>query len=380
MIRWDAMDQPIQDHAFERSVDQPVVHQDEFHPGKLDLGEPQLGESDFGERSWAGLRLQPRRLILLILVAAATIALLLTLGDAQSTLSTLAHADWRFLALAATIHYGGFALRGHRWQLLLGALGHRLGYLYTTSLLLAGWFVSALLPARAGDAFRVVALRMPPPTEAAVAVAPAIGTIVLERALDILAILLLSAGASVWVLQGRVPIWLLWTYAAALALVAIVAGVFLATPLLLERLRPLSARPLWHKALDFVTQIATTLRQLAQHPMTAVVAVGESLLIWLCDGLLLWLVVLSLGEPFRLGAATFVALTVDIFAAVPLTPGGMGQIETAYAALLVLIAQAGLPIAAVVLATRAISYWSFLILSGLVTLFAGFGRVFAAPQ
>src|SRR5688572_11969910 len=93
------------------------------------------------DRTMATLRLDTRRLILLGLLAVATIALLLTLGDGQSTLSTLAQADWRFLALAAMIHYGGFALRGHRWQLLLGALGHRLSYLYTTSLLLAGWFV-----------------------------------------------------------------------------------------------------------------------------------------------------------------------------------------------------------------------------------------------
>ncbi|MCC6455602.1 MAG: flippase-like domain-containing protein [Caldilineaceae bacterium] len=327
------------------------------------------------ERAAAPLRLDARRLIVLGLLAAATIALLLTLGDGQSTLSTLAQAHWHWLVLAALIHYGGFALRGHRWQLLLGTLGYRLGYLYTTGLLLAGWFVSALLPARAGDAFRVFALRMPPATQPAVPVAPALGTIVLERALDILAILLLSAGFSMGVLQGRVPGWLLGVYATALVLVLILGGILLATPLLLERLRPLSARPLWHKALEFITQIAGTLHQLAQHPGVAVVAIGESLLIWLCDGLLLWLVVLSLGQPFTLGSAGFVALTVDIFAAVPLTPGGMGQIETAYAALLALIAHPGLHIPAVVLATRAISYWSFLILSGLVTLLAGFGRV-----
>lgn len=326
------------------------------------------------------LRLDTRRLLLLGLLAAATLALLLTLGDSRTTLTTLAHADWRFLALAALIHYSGFALRGHRWQLLLGALGHRLGYLYTTSLLLAGWFVSALLPARAGDAFRVLALRMPPASQPAVPVAPAIGTIVLERALDILAILLLSAGASVAVLQGRIPSWLLWTYGTALAVVVIVAGVLLATPLLLARLRPLSTRSLWHKTLDFVTQIAGTLRQLALHPLNAMIAIGESLLIWLCDGLLLWLVVLSLGQSFALGEATFVALTVDIFAAVPLTPGGMGQIETAYAALLALIAHPGLHIPAVILATRVISYWSFLILSGLITLLAGFGRVFTMTR
>jgi uncharacterized protein (TIRG00374 family) len=332
------------------------------------------------ERTGATLRLEPRRLLLLGLLAVATIALLLTLGDGQSTLRTLAQADWRLLLLAAGIHYGGFALRGHRWQLLLGTLGYRVGYLYTTALLLAGWFVSALLPARAGDAFRVLALRRPPPTQPAVPVAPALGTIVLERVLDMLAILLLSAGFSLLVLQGRIPGWLLGVYAGALALVVLLAGMLLATPLLLDRLRPLSARPLWHKTLDFVTQVAATLRQLAHHPAQAAVASGESLLIWLCDGLLLWLVASSLGQPLALRAASFVALTVDIFAAVPLTPGGMGQIETAYAALLALIVHPGLPIPALVLATRAISYWSFLIFSGLVTLLAGFGRVFSASR
>jgi uncharacterized protein (TIRG00374 family) len=342
------MDQPIH----ERTVDRPV----------------------------AALRLDTRRLILLGLLAAATIALLLTLGDARSTLNTLAHADWRLLALAAMIHYGGFALRGHRWQLLLATLGHRLGYLYTTGVLLAGWFVSALLPARAGDAFRVLALRLPPASQPAVPVADALGTIVLERALDILAILLLSAGFSIGVLQGHIPGWLMAVYAVALALVVMLVVVLLATPLLLDRLRPLSHRPLWHKTLDFITQVAGTLRQLAQRPAVALLASGESLLIWLCDGLLLWLVVLSLGQPISLAAASFVALTVDIFAAIPLTPGGMGQIETAYAALLALLAYSGLHIAAVVLATRAISYWSFLVFSGLVTLLAGFGRVFTAAR
>ena len=52
-------------------------------------------------------------------------------------------------------------------------------------------------------------------------VAPAIGTIVLERTLDILAILLLSAAFSVGVLQGRIPTWLLWSYAVALAAVLV---------------------------------------------------------------------------------------------------------------------------------------------------------------
>ena len=136
------------------------------------------------------------------------------------------------------------------------------------------------------------------------------------------------------------------------------------------------SQPTWRAAWEFAIQAAASLRRLPRDPRTATLVVVESLAIWLCDGLLLWLVVMSLGHALPLAASIFAALTVDIFAAVPLTPGGLGQVETAYAALLALLAQGGVPIAAVVLATRAVSYWSFLLVSGLVTLGTGLGRLF----
>lgn len=325
------------------------------------------------------LRLDARRLTLLAALAAATLALLVRAGGGRATFAALAGLDARLLIVAATIHYAGFALRGHRWQLLLAALGHRLGYLYTTGVLLSGWFFSALLPARAGDALRVAALRMPPPSQPAVPVADSLGTIVLERTLDILAILILSAGFGLGVLGARLPGWLVGVYAAALLILALAGAVVVWTPALLARIRAGSTRPLWQRALDFARQVAESLRRLPRRPGLAALVMGESLLIWLCDALLLWLVVASLGQGLSLPAAGFAALTVDIFAAVPLTPGGMGQVETAYAALLALLAQPGIAIPAAVLATRAISYWSFLLVSGGAVLATGLGRWIASP-
>lgn len=325
------------------------------------------------------LRFDARRLALLAVLAVATLALLVWAGGGRATFAALAGLDARLLILAAAVHYAGFALRGHRWQLLLAALDHHLGYLYTTGVLLSGWFASALLPARAGDALRVAALRMPPPTQPAVPVADSLGTIVLERALDILAILLLSAGFGIGVLGARLPGWLVGVYAAALLILAVVAVVVLWTPAALARLAAWPAHPRWQRVLGFVQQVAASLRRLPRRPGLAALVLGESLLIWLCDALLLWLVVASLGQALPLPVAGFVALTVDIFAAVPLTPGGMGQIETAYAALLTLLAQPGISIPAAVLAVRAISYWSFLLVSGIAALATGLGRWVAPP-
>jgi hypothetical protein len=89
----------------------------------------------------------------------------------------------------------------------------------------------------------------------------------------------------------------------------------------------------------------------------------------------LWLVAISLDAPLPLPAAAFVALTVDVLAAVPLTPGGVGQIDAAYAALLALLALPIQQVGAVVLLVRFITYWSFLAFSGLITLLGGFGSL-----
>ena len=69
------------------------------------------------------------------------------------------------------------------------------------------------------------------------------------------------------------------------------------------------------------------------------------------------------------------ALTVDVIAAIPLTPGGVGQIDAAYASLLALLAQSTAAVGIAVLIVRMITYWSFLIFAGLVTLAAGFREI-----
>lgn len=337
---------------------------------------------DEGQRTpaWSPPQVDGRHLALLALLAVATIALLIYFGGGPATLATLAQANWTLLGVGVAVHYGGFALRGHRWRMLLAAQGHRLGYFYTTGVLLAGWFVSALLPARAGDGFRVLVLRLPPEDRAAVPVSDSLGTIVLERALDIVAILLLSAGFGWVVLGSRVPSWLVGVYGAAVVMLVILGVAVLFMPALLSRWQREDRTGVIQKGLTFALDVAQSLRRLPRSPLLLALIVGESLLIWLCDGILLWSVTASLGQALPGAAAIFTALTVDIFAAVPVTPGGMGQVETAYAALLALIAQEGVQISAVVLATRAISYWSFLAVSGTVTLLGGFGRWFTADK
>jgi uncharacterized protein (TIRG00374 family) len=315
------------------------------------------------------------RIGILIGLALITIALLLWWGGGAETLSTLGGADWRLVGLAVMIHYSGFALRGHRWQRLLAHLGHRFPYTEITALLISGWFVSAIVPARAGDLLRVGALRLGNGKRVPVPVADALGSIVLERTLDIAAILGLGAAFGFVILRERLPAWVLIAYGVGVSFLLALGLSLFVMPSLLAQLSRLSSHPLWQKGLAFAAQVVTTLRSLLSQPARALLLLGESALIWFCDALLLWLVVLALGVDLGLASAAFVALTVDLFATVPLTPGGMGQIELAYTALLSLLA---LPVAfvpAAVLLTRAISYWSFLGFSGVVATLSGTGAI-----
>lgn len=317
------------------------------------------------------LRLTPRRIALLAGLGVLTVTLMVSLGGGRDALVAVSHANWRLVALAVVVHYSGFAVRGHRWQQLLSLMGRRISLRSATAVLLSGWFASALLPARAGDLLRIGVLRAGIADVQPVPIPVSLSSIVLERVLDMAAILALGATLGFAILRARLPSWVLATYVVALAILGVFAGALLLAPPLLTWLRGRWRNRWWQALLDLAAQFVTSLAALRRRPMLTALVIGESLYIWMCDALLLWLVVASLGTWLPLGSAAFVALTVDIVAAAPLTPGAIGQIELANTALLTLVALPRFDAAAAVLLTRAISYWSFLLFSGAVTLAAG---------
>ena len=321
------------------------------------------------------LRLGLRRLALLVGLGVLTVVFLITLGGGQAALAALLTVDLRWIAIGVVIHYSGFVVRGIRWQQLLRALGHRLPWRYAMTLLLSGWFVSALLPARAGDLLRIAILGIPNPKHAAVPVADSIGSIVLERALDLVALVVLGAGFGFALLRTTMPGWVVAAYGVTILLLGVAAVALLLAPALLHWLRRWSAQPLWQRAIALAGQLVQSLQTVGRSPLIALQVIGQSLYIWLCDALLMWTVLKAMGVDAPLASITFVALTVDIFAAIPLTPGGIGQIEAVNMALLALLPLPAFNLSAAVLLNRAISYWSFLLFSGIVTFAAGIGQM-----
>lgn len=317
----------------------------------------------------------PRRIAILIALGVLTALLLFALSGGRQGLQAFSGVNWQPVLLAILIHYSGFAVRGHRWQLLLRVMGWRVRYWSALMLMLAGWFVSALVPARAGEILRVAVLRSGYGGAPPIPVADGLGSIVLERMLDMLAILLLGAGFGFFALRGALPQWVLATYVVAVLILVVFGIALLVAPPFMTWLRSLWQHRRWQQVLDFVVRFVDSLRALARQPGRALLVVCESLYIWLCDALLLWLVLRGLHQTLGFAWAAFVALTVDIVAAVPVTPGGVGQIEVANTALLTLTGIPAASAAAAVLLVRAISYWTFLLFTGIVTGVAGIGAL-----
>ena len=188
------------------------------------------------------------RLVVVLILGLLTLLLLVRLGDIDVSLSTLRRVQPGYLLAAIAVHYSGFVVRGDRWRRLLGAMGHAVSFGYAFSLLLAGWFVSALVPARAGDLARAGLLRR----DHDIPVATGLGSVAAERAFDALALVILVALAGTWALAGRVPQWVWRTVAATTGLFVLACVGLILFPRAQDRLTRLSGWPFYHKALGFV--------------------------------------------------------------------------------------------------------------------------------
>jgi uncharacterized membrane protein YbhN (UPF0104 family) len=314
------------------------------------------------------------RVILIAALGLLTLLLLVRLGKIDVSLDTLRRIQPGYFLAAIAVHYSGFAMRGDRWRRLLVAMDRRVSFRYAFSTLLAGWFISALVPARAGDLVRAGLLRR----DHDVPLAVGLGSVAAERAFDALALAFLAVLAGVWALAGRTPEWV-WQGAAVTVGLFVTAAVGLvAVPPAEDWLAGLLQWPPYQRAVRFGFDLLHSMRDLGRHPKVLLVVIAQSLYVWLCDVFLAYLLLRGLGTPLPLAVAAFTAMAADLAVTVPITPGAVGQFEAAFVGLLALFAvppaQAGLA----VLFNRFISFWTFIVFSGLVTYLAGVSRILTA--
>jgi len=131
--------------------------------------------------------------VLGVLVAVVLVVWFLRRADLPRVANLLGAADLRFVALACLTVAITSLQRARRWQQLLAPLG-RYAIRDLWAAILMGWSVSVLLPGRLGEVARPVFLARRAP----IAASAALGSVVLERVFDVVAILTLLAGYLLW--------------------------------------------------------------------------------------------------------------------------------------------------------------------------------------
>jgi uncharacterized protein (TIRG00374 family) len=235
---------------------------------------------------------------------------------------------------------------------------------------LIGYFFNNVMPARAGEAARVVSLTQNSKTPAA----EIVGTVVVERAYDLFTVLLIFFCAVPWLPHVK---WFGFAavfagvLAAAIAVVVVVLAVYGARPLHwiarpLGRLPRLSEERIERE----VERLADGLSGLREHRV-ALEALLWSIAAWMTTALWAWFVLLAFQPSLPFAAGVLVMVATGVSNVIPAPPAGIGIFE--YGATLALAAYhldrtAALPYAIVL----HVSNFLPLVIAGLIALqFAG---------
>lgn len=295
----------------------------------------------------------------------------------QEVWSTIKSANLLYFFIGFAAYYASFPLRALRWRVLLENVGftkengiHLPRFWKIVEIIYISFFANSVVPAKLGDLYRAYLLRQ----EIKVSVTRGVGTVLAERLLDLIVLLLLFIPAIIISLHENLPKEL--QIALEVTLGAVVVGI--AALFVLRQLREPIAKliPSRLRGQYYHLQegILGSFRRL---PTLSVLTVG----VWICEALRFYFVVLALGliggDPVHvLAAAIFIGLGEALLTVVPATGGGVGLVEAGMVAMIALFYHGpGLAnhATAAILLDRIISYVSLLVI-GFIVFMIAFGR------
>lgn len=372
MSIWARLSQPDRD---ELAPEQPVVESSASHvSARLDGGsdeQPETPPDSLGKRF-----LQPRTFISFGLAAFIVYFVIRGLGiDMDDVWRQMRNANLPLLAAAFLTFYSAILVRAIRWRWMLKQVGiskehgYRLpGVPGTFQILTLSLFANCVVPARLGDAYRSFLLKH----RSGASFGLGFGTILAERLIDVVVMVgvVLTAGAVVFGtnVPGRAE------QAFLLGLGVVVLGVLGSIGLLVFRERIEAIIP--QRFTGHFQRLNKGIFGILRRPFPfAALAV----LIWLMDGLRVYLVAESLGATLTIPEAIVVSMLTALVTILPFTPAGLGVVE---GFMVWLLPQVGVPqdtAVAIALIDRSITYLS-LIMVGLPLYFFNLRRDVKHPR
>ena len=320
-----------------------------------------------------------RTFVPLIIVIVAVVFFVQKLHiDPQKTWAAIRSANFIFLLAAFVVYYLSFPLRAVRWRILLENVGFTKAngvelpkFWKLTEIIYISWFVNSIVPAKLGDLYRAYLLRQ----ELGVSATRTFGTIMAERLLDLIVLLLLFIPALIISLHAHLPIVL--RGGLEVTLVAVVVG--MAALFIMRQFPTQIARLIPERFRRHFYQFQEGTLGSFKHIPTLL---GLTFGVWACEALRFFFVAAALnliaGDPLHvITAACFIALGEALLTVVPFTGGGVGLVEAGMLAMIALFnqgtANALNVTTAAILLDRMISY-SSVIVFGFIVFMLAFGR------
>jgi uncharacterized protein (TIRG00374 family) len=276
---------------------------------------------------------------------------------------TLPTAPGRVAEFGAAIAFylAGCAVRAERWYELLRYNGARPRRLDAYGLLAVANFGNNVLPARAGDALRVLLIAPRAQTDARTA----IGTIVAERVLDVVVLVGLFVVLAYGVLGGiDVPSAGRLVFAALLVAALIATGA--AAAWVLHR------RGHLRRVIAFVTPMAEATRRLRSNHGMQLLAITFA--IWMLEWIAWWLTARAVGLDLAIVEVGYLMGLASVFALIPSGPGYVGTFDAAVVFGVRALERTGAQALSYVLLLRFVVTVPITLI-GLIVLVAGYGGI-----
>ena len=263
------------------------------------------------------------RAVLGVLVSVVAIALVVRSVDVVATVQVVATASPGWLLGAGAFLGADVLLRAVRWQRLLAPVA-RVGIGPVLGYLLIGYLANNVLPARIGELVRCHYLG----DREGVSRTTTLGTVVVERVVDIVVVVAIAAVA-ILVLSVRGVVASAVLVGVALVTLMVVA---LAVGIVAHRIPGAERIRAWAERWPRLAEIAGKLREglaVAGRPRVLSEALALSVAAWLATLLAFAAAGQAIGVELSIGQASLLASGVALAAAIPSGPASLGTFEVA---------------------------------------------------
>lgn len=246
----------------------------------------------------------------------------------DDAIDALGDSDLRWLVPALPVFALAIVLRAVRWWALFAA-AQRPPLRAVTYALLIGYLFNNILPARAGEAARVIALHK----RAATPKAETVGTVVVERLFDVLALLIVLFASYPWLPE------ISWLKAAAIFGAVVVAALVVlvivivryderAVHWLLSPLRRIRRAGVAER-LEAATVNATRGFVALRSPRIALRGMVLTIASWVMLGVSYWILTKAFSLDLPLVAGMLVTVAINLSLVLPSSPAALGVFEAA---------------------------------------------------